>query len=226
MIGLGTGLVGGGMVAPLGPAFATKVVHAGPSGFGLLLAALGTGVAVGVLTLSSVQRHLPKRRIFPLAVTGAGAALMVGASMSSLALTMVFIGVMGVCAGAVYVVGFTILQEGVEDDLRGRIFATLYTLVRFCLLLALTIAPLLAGLLDGLSGRLLDHRVNIGGVAVALPGVRLTLWLGAVIILVAGFLAGRTLDRQPTGTTAAPFDLARMSGDDGQGAKQDQGEPT
>ena len=52
---------------------------------------------------------------------------------------------MGVCAGAVYVLGFTILQENVEDELRGRIFAALYTLSRLCLLISLSLAPLLAG---------------------------------------------------------------------------------
>jgi hypothetical protein len=34
-----------------------------------------------------------------------------------------------------------------------------------------------------------DRSVSIGGVAIALPGVRLTLWFGAVVILGAGVLA-------------------------------------
>ena len=38
------------------------------------------------------------------------------------------------------VVGFTLLQENVSDELRGRVFATLYTVVRLCLLAALTVA--------------------------------------------------------------------------------------
>ena len=102
---------------------------------------------------------------------------------------------MGVCAGAVYVLGFTILQENVEDELRGRIFAALYTLSRLCLLISLSLAPLLAGLLDNLSKRLLDRRIDLLGLTVELPGVRLTLWLGAAIILVAGTLALRSQQR-------------------------------
>ena len=196
MIGLGTGLIGGGMVAPLGPIYATRVLHAGSAGFGLLLTALGVGVAVGVVGLTAVQRRLPHQRIFPLAVLGAGAAMAAGVSMSSLALTMAFIAAMGVCSGAVYVVGFTILQECVEDELRGRIFATLYTLVRLCLLLSLSVAPLLAGLLEDVSRALFGAAVHVLGVTVRLPGVRLTLWLGAAIILLAGMLATRVLARQ------------------------------
>ncbi|MDQ6910623.1 MAG: MFS transporter [Actinomycetota bacterium] len=193
MVGLGTGLIGGGMVAPLGPTFSTRVLHAGPAGFGLLLTALGMGVAVGVVGLSTVQRRLPQDLIFPLAVLGAGASMMVAVSMSSLGPTMLFIGLMGICAGAVYVLGFTILQESVDDELRGRIFATLYTLSRLCLLVSLTLAPLVAGALDGISESLFGGSLSFGSFTVSLPGVRLTLWLGASIILFAGVLALRSL---------------------------------
>lgn len=199
MVGLGTGLIGGGMVAPLGPTFSTRVLHAGPAGFGLLLTALGMGVAVGVVGLSAVQRRLPHHSLFPLAVLGAGACMMAAASVSSLGPTMLFIGGMGICAGAVYVLGFTILQESVDDDLRGRIFAALYTLSRLCLLVSLTLAPLLAGALDGISSSALGGSVKIGAWTIELPGVRLTLWLGAAIIVVAGLLALRSLRDLPAG---------------------------
>ena len=35
MVGLGTGLIGGGMVAPLGPVFSAEVLHSGSAGFAL-----------------------------------------------------------------------------------------------------------------------------------------------------------------------------------------------
>ncbi len=195
MVGLGTGLIGGGMVAPLGPVFSTAVLDAGSAGFALMLTALGMGLAVGVVGLSVVQKHLPHQRIFPLAVLGAGACMLAASSMSSLGLCLTFTAGMGVCAGAVYVLGFTILQENVEDELRGRIFAALYTLSRLCLLISLSLAPLLAGILDKLSSRLLDGRLKVAGLTVELPGVRLTLWIGAVIILVAGTLALKAQQR-------------------------------
>jgi dTMP kinase len=198
LIGLGTGLVGGGMVVPLGPTFSTKVLHGGPAGFSLLLTGLGTGVAIGVLSLSAVQKRLPRDRLFPWAVLGAGVSLLLGASMSSLTLAIVFVLVMGVCSGAVYVVGFTMIQENVRDELRGRIFAALYTLVRLCLLVALALAPLLASLLDDLS----PSSVHVGGLELHLPGVRLTLWLGGGIIVIAGLLARRALRRGQPATSA------------------------
>ncbi len=195
MVGLGTGLIGGGMVAPLGPVFSSAVLGAGSAGFALMLTALGMGLAVGVVGLSVTQKHLPHQRIFSLAVVGAGVCMLAASSMSSLGLCLTFIAGMGVCAGGVYVLGFTILQENVADDLRGRIFAALYTLSRLCLLISLALAPLLAGILDRLSKRLVGGRLEVGGVTVELPGVRLTLWIGAAIILVAGRMALRTAAR-------------------------------
>jgi dTMP kinase len=191
MVGLGTGLIGGGMVAPLGPIYANQVLDAGPSGFGLLLTALGMGLAVGVVGLSTVQNRMSHDRAFPWVLVGAGASMLVAVSMGSLALTMTFIALMGICAGAVYVLGFTILQESVEDELRGRTFATLYTLSRLCMLISLSLAPLVSRLLDDVSNALVDGEVSLGAADFSLPGVRLTLWIGAAIILAAGGLALR-----------------------------------
>jgi dTMP kinase len=193
MVGLATGLMGGGMVVPLGPSFSKQVLHGGAAGFGLLLTALGMGVAVGVIGLSAVQKRLPREQIFPMAILAAGGCMFAAACMSSLAPAMAFVAGMGVCAGASYVVGFTILQENVEDELRGRIFAALYTLVRLCLIVALTLAPLLSGLLNRLSTRFFNRQITVGGFSVGLPGGRLTLWLGAIIIIVAGVLASRAM---------------------------------
>jgi hypothetical protein len=93
------------------------------------------------------------------------------------------------CAGAVYVLGFTLLHESVDDELRGRIFGALYILVRFCVLLAFAVGPLLSDLLDRASVRLVDRHIAPFGIDVFVPGVRLTLWLAAVVIMAAGVLA-------------------------------------
>lgn len=193
IFGIATGLVGGGMMVPLGVVMSREVLGGGTAGFGLLLTALGTGVAGGIVTLSILQKRLPHERIFTMSVFLAGICQIAGASMSSLAPAMVFVSVLGVCAGSVYILGFTILQTNVEDDLRGRIFATLYTLIRFCLLLAFGLAPILSGLLNRLANVLFDNHISLGGIDISLPGVRLTLWLGGVIILGAGFLAQYSL---------------------------------
>ncbi len=192
-VGLAPAPIGGGLLVPLGPVFSQQVPGAGDAGFGLFIFSLGVGVALGVVGLSVFQSRVPKARVFVVAVFGAGGSLLVAASMSSLTAAALLVGVVGICAGAVYVLGFTLLHESVADDLRGRIFSALYTLVRLCLLIAFAVGPFLSEALGGLSSILVDGELDLFGLVVAVPGVRLTLWLAAVIILVAGVLALRSI---------------------------------
>lgn len=189
MLAIATGLIGGGMLVPLGPRFAKETLGGGSAAFGLLLTALGGGMAAGIIGLSVLQRKLPHQRAFQAAVLGAGISIVAGASMSNLPTALFFVALLGVFAGAIYVLGFTILQSNVEDDVRGRIFAVLNTLVRFCLLLAFAIAPFLSSLLDSISGRLFDRHIEVLGLGISVPGTRLTLWLGGLIILGAAGVA-------------------------------------
>ncbi|CAN5705583.1 hypothetical protein BH20ACT2_BH20ACT2_23210 [soil metagenome] len=218
-LGLATGLIGGGMLVPLGPVFSKEVLGAGDAGFGLFIFALGVGVAIGVLLLSVLQRRLPKVQMFIGSVFGAGVSLLVAASMSSLTFAALFVAALGVCAGSVYVLGFTLLHESVSDDLRGRIFSALYTLVRLCLLIAFAVGPFLSELLGRASAGAVGSRVGLFGWEVAVPGVRLTLWLAALIILAAGGLSLRSLRGElgrsaPDGGAADP-DGGHDGGHDG-----------
>jgi dTMP kinase len=188
MLGLATGLFGGGMLVPLGPVFAREVLRGGDSAYGLLLTALGFGVAAGVLVISALQKRLPKAYIFNVAVFIASAALLAAASMSALFPALMCVFLIGICTGTVYVIGFTILQENVEDELRGRIFSSLNTLVRFCLLMAFVMAPILSSFLGHLSKTWFNSSVHVF-IDVALPGVRLTLWFAGLVIFAAGVIA-------------------------------------
>ncbi len=193
-VGLATGLVGGGMLVPLGKIFIDQVLHAGSAGFGLFLTVLGVGVAAGVLGVSVLQNRLPKARVFAGVVFTSGVCLFAATSTSSLTPAAVLIFVLGACAGAAYVLGFTLLHENVEDDLRGRIFSALNTLVRLCLVSAFAVGPFLTQVLDQLSRWLFeDSRINVFGARIYVPGVRLTMWLAASIMVMAGVLAARSL---------------------------------
>jgi MFS family permease len=187
-LGLATGLIGGGMLVPLGAVFSNEVLGRGEAGFGLLVFGLGMGVAVGVLTVSLLQRRLPKAQVFNGAVLAAGGMLIGAASMSTMGPAVMLVAGLGVTAGVVYVLGFTLLHENVDDDLRGRTFGALYTLVRLCVLLSFLVGPFLSQFLDSLSERLVGREVEVFGVVIFVPGVRLTLWLAGVIIVLAGLL--------------------------------------
>ena len=215
-VGLATGLIGGGMVVPLGAEFSRDVLGAGTAGYGVFVTALGVGAAAGIVLVSLVQRHLPKDVVFTLAVFGASAALTAAAAMSSLGPAAACVIAFGVCAGTAYVVGFTLLHENVEDELRGRIFSALYVLVRLCLLIAFTVGPFMSGFLDGLSEDLFgDRRVEGLGGEIFLPGVRLTLWLGAAIIFVAGVLAVLSMRAEHLRRRIAQARSARLAAGEG-----------
>jgi dTMP kinase len=196
IVGLGVGLIGAGAMIPLGPSFAKEVLNGGSAAFGVLMTALGFGAAIGVVSLLWFQRRLPRGPVFAGAVMGVGAFLVLGASCSSLAPAALFIGGVGACAGTSYVTGFTVLQENVSDELRGRTFATLYTVIRLCLLISLTISPLWADFWDWVTNQLLtDQTITIGSYTYAIPGVRIALWGGGLITYVAGIFALRSVRR-------------------------------
>jgi len=204
MLGIGVGLVGCGSVVPLAPIYVKQVLDAGSAGFGLLMTGLGTGAAIGVLALSVAARRLPTEPVFVAALFGSGIGLVLATAVSSLTLTVVLTGVFGLFAGTCYVSGFTIIQARVDDALRGRMFATLYTIIRFCLLLSLAVSPWMASLLDNLSEALFDDRVIEVGISIYVPGVRLTFWLGGLMTVLAGLVVGRDMlrargrDRHPS----------------------------
>jgi dTMP kinase len=196
IIGLGFGLIGAGAMIPLGPSFATEVLNGGSAAFGVLMTALGFGAAFGVVTLLWLQRRLPRGLVFAGAVMGVGAFLVLAASCSTLAPATLFIGAVGACAGTSYVTGFTVLQENVTDELRGRTFATLYTVIRLCLLISLTISPLWADFWDWVTTNLLNEQtLTIGSYTYVIPGVRIALWGGGLITYAAGAIAWRSVRR-------------------------------
>jgi len=125
--------------------------------------------------------------VFTTAIVVTGISIIAVASMSSLLPAFALVAVLGAGAGCAYVTGFTMLQESVSDKMRGRTFATLYTIVRLCLLLSLTIWPFIAGALNAISRSAVNGRAHLGAFEISLPGVRLALWLGGGITVLSGF---------------------------------------
>ena len=79
--------------------------------------------------------------------------------------------------------------------MRGRTFATLYAVVRLCLLLSLTVSPLFADLFAWIAGSVNGETIRLGGFVYSFPGVRLSLWGGAVLTMAAGLYARRSMQR-------------------------------
>ena len=219
-VGLATGVMGGGMLVPLGAIFVDEVIVGREADFNLVLFALGIGMALGVLSASLLQNRLNRSRVFASALVLAGVALMAAASADLLSVVVPLVGLMGLMAGPIYVLGFTLLHENVSNDMRGRIFSALLVLVRLCLLIALAVAPLLSDLLDRLSNRLWDGDVDLLGLHILIPGVRLTMWMASIIIIGAGMLAFWSLRSGAAGVLVDPSDDERDPTDSEVGESQ------
>jgi dTMP kinase len=198
-LGLAAGLLGGAMLVPLGPTFASKVTG-DVNTFSLYITAMGLGVAIAVAIINVVQDQIPKASVFTLMLSLAGVSLLFAVSMSTFWLQAIGVFGLGLGAGSVYVLGFTLLQENTDDAIRGRIFSTLLTLVRVCVLAAMVLGPALSALFDPIAKRVFpgggDHAgpgVTVFGQWYGLPGVRFTLWLAGITVLVASVVASRAL---------------------------------
>jgi dTMP kinase len=204
MVGMAGGIIGAGAMVPLGSVFAEQCLGS-TAQFGVLMLGLGVGCAIGVGTLLALQKRLPKDTVFTTAVVGVGVFLATAACFDNVGLAVLFIAAVGACAGTAYVTGFTLIQENVADELRGRTFATLYTIVRLCLLISLTISPLFAQFFDWLTDVVLGptRTATIAGVSYYVPGVRVALWGGGLVTLAAGLLAGNSVRRARRAHAAA-----------------------
>jgi len=185
VIGLSAVLFGGGAMIVLGQTY-TRELGGTSSGFAAVALALGVGFVVGMVSLNRLRRfdHL---MVFAIALTATGVSL----SFLSYTRTVVGAGawslLLGAAIGLDYVMGFTLIQENSPDELRGRAFAALFTMVRAALIVSMSIAAAGVSLLnDILPGRYAD-------------GIRVVLLLGGIIAALSGVFAlwsGRTTSRE------------------------------
>jgi MFS family permease len=107
----------------LAPAFAANQFHAGKTGYGLLVAAYGTGSIVGSLFMAS---YADRHRRSKVAVAGLlGASLFIGllALSTHYAEGLVVFLAMGVCYTAISVSLNTAIQVAVSERFRGRVMS-------------------------------------------------------------------------------------------------------
>lgn len=175
VLGMATALFGGGALIALGQPFSRNVLLAGASGFGILVTALGLGAGAGMLAVAVFSSELTRRDLtFAISLSLTGLAITFAAMSATVWGAAGWVFVAGVTVGLAYVMGFTHLHETVDDTLRGRTFAALFTLVRTAFLVSVTLAVAVAAALNGRFPEPFDN------------GIRNVLVLGGVIILASG----------------------------------------
>ena len=141
VVGIMTAFLAAGAVIGVGEFFAS-ILNAGDAGFATLGFVVGTGLVAGIVGAGPLSRHIAKERLFAPGVLVAGVALVAAALMPTLLLASLPAFVMGIGAGVAFILGYTMLQEYSEDEIRGRVFAAFNTAVRMSLFTALVLGPL------------------------------------------------------------------------------------
>jgi len=154
------------------PVFATDIFHAGPSGFGLLLAAPGVGAVGSGLWLASMGNIRRRRNFVFLSVLAFSLFLMLFSFSRSMLLSLLCLVMVGASHIAFRAVANTTIQMETPPHLLGRIlslffmdkglwsFGTLF-IGSVASLLGTPRATALSGLICGLSAALLYQRARL-----------------------------------------------------------------
>ena len=178
VFGMAVALFGGSALLPLGQSFAKDVLGGGDAGFGIVVTALGVGVGLGMLGVAVFSTDRTRYDLtYALSLSVTGLSIGLAAFVETVVGASGWLLVAGVGTGYAYVMGFTHLHGVVDDTLRGRTFAALFTLVRTAMLVSFTMAVLVATALDGLFPAPFDN------------GIRNVFVLAGVLILATGLLS-------------------------------------
>ncbi|MEX0755385.1 MAG: dTMP kinase [Actinomycetota bacterium] len=177
-----------GAVLSLGPVFAADTLKASAAGWPILVTAFGVGMAAGMASVNLFGKRLDQDLLFAGSMIGAAASLFVLAAMPNIAsAALVTVGVGGFC-GTMWVTGYTLLQENVTDEMRGRTFGSITVVARLALFLALTTFPSLAAIIG-------PRVIQVGQADIDLSGTRIALWVAGLGALMAGGTTWRRLRR-------------------------------
>jgi MFS family permease len=122
---LGLMTFGGTMLDPLQPAWVRDVLGRGPSVYGTLLAVHALFGIAGTLAVGHVGVRVPPRDLIGWSCLVAGTALAIRFSIPSVPLAYGLGAVSGVTSVVAAVGVQTLVQHGVRDEYRGRVFGTL-----------------------------------------------------------------------------------------------------
>jgi dTMP kinase len=208
--GLIIGLIGafaaGGAVVGAGKTFVTSL-GGGNAAYGVLFGLVFVGLGCGMAFGPSVARELSRRRLFGVAIGFSACCLMAAALMPLVQLAMVFVVGIGFGAGIAYLAGATLIGTDVDDEVRGRVWALLQSLIRVVLLLGLAAVPSIVGTVG-------KRNISWLGIHGTVDGTRIVLLGGGVLALLASVFAYRRMDDQEQMSLWADLKLAAR-GDSG-----------
>ncbi|NUR58078.1 MAG: dTMP kinase, partial [Catenulispora sp.] len=190
IIGTTGAFAAGGAVVGLARTYVGDL-HAGQAAYGVLFGAVFLGLAAGMVSGSRMLTGLPRERLFGMAITGAGLLLCVFAIVPNLLVCVLCALVVGFLGGTAWIIGQTMLGREVADELRGRTFAFVQSLIRVTLVLILAVAPAVAGTVG-------QRTIELPGPAsITYGGAAITLFAAGLLAASVGWVAYRMMDDVP-----------------------------
>ncbi len=194
--GLVLGMLGafaaGGIVIGLAQAFVADL-RAGSPGYGTLFAAVFVGLALGMWGGPRLLAEFSRRRLFGLAIAAAGGWLVLLSLVPNIVLAVFITIGLGACAGSAWVTGYTLLGLEVGDEVRGRTFAFVLSMVRVVLISVLALGPAIAALLSKVLS--LPHTLRLNEhLSLTYTGVMATFLLAGLTAIVVGVASYRQMD--------------------------------
>jgi dTMP kinase len=174
IVGMVGAFVAAGAVIGLARTFVGDL-GGGEAAYGVLFGAVFTGLALGIALGPKIFAQFSRRRLFGASLTISGAFLVALAAIPNLVLAVFIVIILGAFSGITWVTGFTMLGMEVQDDVRGRTFAFVQSLIRVVLVGVLAVAPLIAAAVGQHTFKFQNTQVSYNG--------------AAVTILIAGFFA-------------------------------------
>lgn len=166
-------------------------LNAGDAAYGILFGAVFAGLALGISFGPKVFAQFSRRRIFGVALTISSFFLILLSLITNLVLAIFVTILLGAFAGVSWVSGFTMLGLEVADEVRGRTFAFVQSLIRISLVLVLAISPVVAAAI----GR---HTFKFENFEVTYNGAAFTMFAAGIIGVIVGVISYRTMRDRPT----------------------------
>jgi len=154
-------------------------LQAGEAAYGILFGAVFLGLALGISFGPKLFAQFSRRRLFGISLTVSGLFLVTLSLVLNLVLAIFITIILGFFAGISWVTGFTMLGMEVEDEVRGRTFAFVQSLIRVSLVLVLAVAPLIAAAI----GR---HTYTYKSTTLSYNGAAFTMFFAGLIAVAVG----------------------------------------
>ena len=166
-------------------------LKAGEAAYGVLFGSVFLGLALGISFGPRVFAQFTRRRLFGASLAISGLLLVTLSLVLNLVLAIFITIILGIFSGITWVTGFTMIGMEVEDEVRGRTFAFVQSLVRVSLVLVLAVSPLIAAAIG-------KHTYSFRTTSVTYNGAAFTMFFAGLIATLVGILSYRHMRDRPS----------------------------